>query len=380
MKILINCLSSVSGGAVSYLQNMSPLLSRLFLDSSEGNELRFLAHESQRALLGSIPESQCCWMKGARLIGWQRVLWEHRHLARIASEEQADVVFTPYQTGSRMRRRKHVMMLRNMEPFLFDSYPYALSSLMRNLILQWETSRALRGADRIIAVGEVPEKQMTNGLGISPWRIRRIYHGRDTSFAPDGDWEEDQKCLQEIGVSSDFLLTCGSMLPYRRYEDVIESFNRCAGAVSPKLKLVIAGSGTDKRYRRLIQRTIVSSPYRDRILAVGHVPHRTMMALYRRCVLCVIASEIEACPNIVIEALSSGCVIVSCDRPPLPEIVQGASLEYPSRNISELTSRIRLGIEDTLLRRRMKALAIERAGEFSWAKCAKETYSALVEW
>ena len=91
-------------------------------------------------------------------------------------------------------------------------------------------------------------------------------------------------------------------------------------------------------------------------------------------------STIEACPNIAIEAMAAGCTIVSSDRPPLPEMFHGCSLEYRARDIDHLAQRIRLAIDDANLRRELRARAIRRSEVFSWDKCAKETYTALTEW
>ncbi len=379
--ILIYCLSSVSGGAVSYIRNISPLLSALFRNSSEGHKLKFLAHEDQRDLLQSIDESQIIWIKGNRPTGYGRMLWEYQNIDQIVRKENIDVLFTPYQIGPQMHGPKYVLMLRNMEPFLCGEYSYTPISRLRNYLLKQFSSRTLQQADRIIAVSEFARDHLTKSLKIERERIRMIHHGRNEKLIPDGNTETDRDILSRLGVRDNYILTCGSLLPYRRCEDVIAAFNQCAeDTLHARTQLLIAGAGTDRRYGRLIHRAIAASPYGDRILALGHVPWETMTALYRRCVLCVIATEIEACPNIAIEAMSAGCVIVSSDRPPLPEIFQGASLEYPARNIKHLANQMQQGIIDENLRREMKVRAIQRAEAFSWEKCARETYSALTNW
>jgi alpha-1,3-rhamnosyl/mannosyltransferase len=144
--------------------------------------------------------------------------------------------------------------------------------------------------------------------------------------------------------------------------------------------LVIAGSGTDSRYGKLIRQQIASSRYSHRIFAVGHVSREKMLALYRRCSLCVIATEVEACPTIAIEAMSSGCVILSSNQPPLPEIFAGCSMEFRTRDIADLAAKIRQCMYDDALRKTLKELALKRAQDFSWSKCAVETYRALVDW
>jgi len=380
MKVLMYCLSSVSGGAVSYLRNLVPLLAKRFEESSENHSLQVLAHESQKELFPSLPDSQCVWVGGARPTGYRRVVWEYRNMARIARETKADILFTPYQIGPRIKGLKQVLMIHNMAVFHYQTYCYSVKSRLRNFLLRRQSCHDLRRADRVIAVSGFAEDQLKEGLGIPPERIRKVYHGRDTAFSPDGDPGENRDRLKALGVEGDFLLTCGSLLPYRRCEDVIAAFERCADSLDTGVRLVIAGAGSDARYVETIRRAIFDSPYNDHIVAVGHVSREAMIALYRRCLACVFASEIEACPIIAIEAMSSGCTIISSDRPPLPEIFQGAALEYRSRDVEELAAKIKSCLKDDALRSENSKRALQRAEDFSWEKCAKETYVALVEW
>ena len=380
MKVVVNCLPIASGGGVSYLSNMVPFLSRHFEGSAGRHILTLLAAESQRSVLASVPESQCKWLGGPRRGGIAGVFAQYWNIPRIANRLKADVIFTPSMIGPRVPGVKQVLMLHNMEPFHFREYRYGLKSQLRNNVLYWKSSCTLRKAERVIAVSRFVEQLLTRRLRISPSRVRLIYHGQDTAFTPDGNLEKDQDRLRAIGVVGEFLLTCGSLLPYRRCEDVIAAFNQCAGSIGVGINLVIAGAGSDARYAATIRNAISHSPYRNRIVATGHVSKETMSALYRRCRTCIIASEIEACPMIAIEAMSSGCALISSDRPPLPEVFQGASLEYRSRDVEGLAGMIQTCLRNDALRLAIKARALQRAEEFSWEKCANETYAALIEW
>jgi alpha-1,3-rhamnosyl/mannosyltransferase len=376
----MNCLSSVSGGAVSYLRNLSPLLANRFAVTQGEHEVFFLAHESQRGLLAGLPDRQCCFIRGARPAGWRRVLWERRNIDRITGETGSDVLFTNYQIATPIKGAKQVLVLHNIEPFLFGQYRYSLKTSLRNAILARASARSLRAADRVIAVSGFARDRLLDRLDVAHDRIRTIYHG-----GPAAAWEkngeaDDRSALARLGIGERFVLTAGSLLPYRRSEDVIAAFDRCAEDLAEGMQLVIAGSGADKRYGELVRQAIDASPYRERILPLGHVPWHIMKTLYRYCDLCVLATEIEACPNIAIEAMTAGCVIVSCDKPPLPEMFAGSSISYRARDIGDMVEQMRSGLQDSDLREGMKRKARDRARFFSWEKCADETYAVLTDW
>jgi len=375
----MNCLSSVSGGAVAYLRNLVPRLVKCFECSDMRHKLQFLAHEEQAPLFEGIEASRLRWVRGERPTGYRRVWWERRNLARILKEENIDIFFNPYQTGITTPGCRQVMMCRNMETFFFQSYRYDLKNWLRNHVLRLTSLHSLRRADRVIAISEFVRYHLTQKVGIDNDRIRMIYHG-GLSLSGGNDDATDRQTIGRIGVENDFLLTPGALLPYRRCEDVIAAFSQCNAVLGSRMRLVIAGSGTDRRYGETIQRAIAASPVRDRIVTVGHVPWETMAALYRQCRVCILATEIEACPNIAIEAMAAGCVVVSSDKQPLPEMFAGVSLEYPARNIDQLAQKMNLCLSDMKLRQDMKLKATKRAVTFSWEKCAAETFSALTEW
>lgn len=380
MNVLINCLSAVSGGAVSYLRNLIPKLAKLFEGSERSHSIEILAHMEQKQLFPPILESQCILLTSSRPMAYRRFWWEYCNIGRIVRQQNIDVLFNPCQVSPRASGVKQVMMLHNMEPFFSYRYKYSLRPWLRNQLLALQSQHSLRAADRVIAVSDYVKQILVDCLNVSPNQIKQIYHGRDVNFSPEGDEQNDNKILKRLGIRGNFVLTCGSLWPYRRCEDVIKAFDRYQRSISGDFSLVIAGSLMDARYGKVVKSAIAESPNAGRIHTVGHVPYETMQTLYRRCSLCVIATEVEACPIIAIEAMSSGCVIVSSDQPPLPEIFRGGSMKFRHRNVEDLAFKMQRLMSDEQQRADLKRQALNRAQDFSWDRCAEQTYLALIKW
>jgi glycosyltransferase involved in cell wall biosynthesis len=210
--------------------------------------------------------------------------------------------------------------------------------------------------------------------------VRVVYHGRDELSLDEATQITEGSTLRRYGITGKFVLSCGSLLPYRRCEDVIAAFEKYSIEWPGDMQLVIAGSGTDRGYHRTIVNMIAKSPVRKKILQIGQVTRDDMKVLYNSCDACIFATEIEACPNIAIEAMTAGCVIISCDKQPLPEMFSGSSVEYRARDVGDLVSKLRLSLTDPELREKLKTMALSRATYFSWKKCAEETYDAVTRW
>ena len=375
MRVLFNCISAVSGGGKTYLRSLSTPLFNEFINQKK-HQLFFLVHHDQLELFADIPQAFIILLNDQKPAGLARIFWERLNLPGIIADNHVDVLFTPYQVGLSIPNVRNVLMIRNMEPFYFNKYDYIFNTWLRNVMLAVTSNYCLRKADRIVAVSRFAADYLKS-LGIPDHTTSIIYHGRPSFANISGN---DCSRLADLGINSSYVLTCGSMLPYRRYEDVISAFNSALFAIPSDTILVIAGIGTDLGYKKLLIDMIACSPQAERIIMLGDVQWSDMALLYRNAVSCVIASEIEACPNIALEAMTAGSCILASDKPPLPEILDGSALFYPSRDISTLSHLIVCSIHDKIKRHHCAKQAKQRAQCFSWSLCAIKTYEALTNW
>lgn len=376
--MLLNCLPAVSGGGIAYIQHIVPRLDALFATSTD-NVLIVLAHESQRGLFRDVADDRFVLTRGRRPTGLRRVLWERRMLPDMAKSLSADVLFTPYQIAPRVSNMRSVVVFSNMEPFRASSYRYTLRSRLRNSVLARLTASSVRSADRVIAVSELTREVLTRELGVSDAQIRVAPLGRDAAFHPSGDVAQDDAVLASIGVRRPYVFTCGSVLPYRRIEDVIAAFEALPSDRAGE-QLVIAGSGSDTRYATEIERATAGSTRASDIKRAGHVSREAMYVLYRRASVVVFATEVEACPNIAIEAMASGSLVLSTDRRPMTDMFGNACVYYPGRDVRALSSTLARMLADPTTFTQYRRKAFERSHAFSWDACAQQIYETLVTW
>jgi len=367
-RILINYLSVASGGAITYLKNITPhLLDMEKKDSSRRVRIKILVNEAQLSYLSSDIDRNRVVVVKTRT-GIKRLVWEHIKLPAIVKENNIDVVFTPYQVTKLVHNVCNVIMVRNMEPFTFSKYKYSFKTWLRNHVLKFKTIQTVKNSDKVIAVSEYVREHIVNNGYASKNNVAQIYHGRDVSFHPDiTDYDKD--ALISIGLTSPYVFTCGSLLPYRKCEDIIEAFLKLEGRNG--MKLVVAGSGSDANYGGMLR---TMSEKSDDIIMLGQVAHDLMTILFRNCHVFVTATETEACPNIAIEAMSSGCSILSSDIAPMPEMFAGAAELYKYGDVDQLAEKLARYID---LPKQRNIDAIKRAEEFTWAKCAHQTYKYI---
>jgi glycosyltransferase involved in cell wall biosynthesis len=141
------------------------------------------------------------------------------------------------------------------------------------------------------------------------------------------------------------------------------------------LELNLVGPAYARSLKRLTQTMKVLDPSSEFIRYFGHVPLRELHDLYKRADMKVFASSCEALPNILIEAMAAGLPIACSNRGPMPEVLGDAGVYFDPENVDEIGRAIRQLIDSPELRARNANMAFERAQQYSWQRCADETFS-----
>ncbi|MFM0169884.1 glycosyltransferase family 4 protein [Paraburkholderia sediminicola] len=124
---------------------------------------------------------------------------------------------------------------------------------------------------------------------------------------------------QVVGAGRRVLLAAGRMAEQKGFDILIDSFDRIASNF-PAWDLVILGDGDD---RRSLVEQVAAAGLNERVLLPGQVGN--MPDWYERADLYVLSSRFEGFSMTIVEAMASGCAVVSfdCDAGPGDIITHG---------------------------------------------------------
>ena len=71
--------------------------------------------------------------------------------------------------------------------------------------------------------------------------------------------------------------------------------------------------------------------------------------------------------------MASGCPVITSNISSLPEVAGEAALLIDPQDVDEVASAIEAICKNQSLAAELKRKGLERAGRFSWKKCAQET-------
>jgi len=344
---------------------------------------RLAVHPDVEALLVGVPQTidVSQWRKRAPSVEWLTVgsalLTRGREVgqkARKAVEQfSPDVIFIPTARYWSFGDVPAVSMVRNMMPAT-RAYSAHLLDYAKNWARFIQMRSAVKRSSRVIAVSQFVGNYLSSNLAVPTEKIGVVHHGIESSH---GGTPQRPASIPDDWCGR-FVFVAGSIYPYRGLEDIIFAWDHMDAAVRPPVVIAgFIGHGVRKYYNHL-RSLLHTRNLESQIRFVGPLTKEEMVWCYRDCTAFLMTSRVEACPNIALEAMASGCLCVSTDSPPMPEIFGDAALYYPAGDASVLVERVLPVLQWADDRRdKAKRVAVSRAREFTWEACCDQTVREL---
>lgn len=143
------------------------------------------------------------------------------------------------------------------------------------------------------------------------------------------------------------------------------------------VSLLLVGGGEGHPQRKLEAELAKSDPAGDFVTVAGFVPHSELPALLADADLFVFASSCENMPNTLVEGMASGLPIACSDRGPMPEVLRDGGVYFDPEDSASIASAIERLLLDAELRSSVASRAEALSREYSWGRCADETWAFL---
>lgn len=355
LRLLINGLHAKTGGGVTYLRNMLPILA-----AADGVELHLCLHDGQEGLPADRMDGVTVHEMSFRSGFWRLALAEQVLVPRLARRIGAHVTFSPANYGP-ITAPGTVILLRNALGVAFvERRPIK----MAYWALVWlGTALSLLACRRAIAVSEFARRS----AGVVPWsrdRIAVIPHGVSGAFSPGPEEREG------------FLLAVSDLYVQKNLENLILALARLRDA-RPEIELRIAGRPVDRDYEDSLKKLVGRLGLEGNVRFLGPVPEAGLVDLYRRCAVFVFPSTVETFGNPLVEAMASAAPIASSNAAAMPEVLGEAALFFEPASAGDMAAALRRLLDDGGLRRELGAKAAVRARQFSWQRTADDTLSVI---
>lgn len=295
------------------------------------------------------------------------ILWQ-RMRAPIPAEllmGSADVLHGPDFILPPVARMPSVVTVHDLA---FLTHPdCAVPSLSRYLSIV--VPRAVRVAERVIAVSRRTADDLTALLGVAPEKLTVIPNGIAPRFSGTRDEEAVARLRATYRIEAPAVLAVGTIEPRKNYARLLAAFATARREPGGPRTLVIAGRKGwlyDDVFEA-VERYHVS----DGVRFLDYVADEDLPSLYHTADLLAIPSRYEGFGIPAAEAMASGVPVIYGDAGALPEVVGDAGLAVPPEDVAALAEALVRGIQDAALREQMIARGRERAAGLTWEAAAQ---------
>ncbi len=304
-----------------------------------------------------------------------RILWQQTKISALARAASCDLLFVP--GGTYLGNfRPFVTMSRNLLPFDPPQLRLYGASLrvLKFLLLRLSHSRTVLHADGTIFLHDYGRSRVLRRLPATTGRQTIIPHGVSQRFrrAP-----RPQKPLSAYSKENPFrLLYVSTIDVYKHQADVAEAVAQLVAEGMP-LHLDIVGPAHHAPITHL--RSVVHQLHAEEYVRYrGPIAYSDLPDVYNESDAYVFASTCENLPNCLLEAMGAGLPIACSDRPPMPYILgEGGGIYFDASNNADIVRALRQLVTSPEARQAYATAAYARALQYSWERCAQETFSFL---
>ncbi len=290
-------------------------------------------------------------------------LWSLAGLPRLEHwAPWADVVHAVELDYRVATKKPFVVTIHDIGPlthpdYFSTSHPWLLRKALRN---------ALNHADAIVCVSQATADAVQNYTNCSLRdRLHVVVEGVSEDFFNPVPESHSGPATAYTNAAPYFLWT-GSVNPRKNMARTVRAFEQIAATVPHHLVLV-GGVGWDAHGTL---QAVENSPVRSRIHMPGRVSDEQLRAFYQHAAGFVFPSLMEGFGLPILEAMASGCPVITSNSSSMPEVAGQDALLVDPTDVEALAGAMqRLAMDDALVNR-LTTGGRCRAARFRWDTCA----------
>jgi glycosyltransferase involved in cell wall biosynthesis len=302
-----------------------------------------------------------------------RIYWHKFLSGKAAINVNCDVVLCPGGTclGG---FTPAVTMSRNMLPFEWKELKrFGLSIItLKLLLLRLSQIRSFNKVDGLIFLTKYAFNSISSQINLNGKDIAIIPHGVNDKFLQiykdpyKSEFTLDRPCK---------ILYVSTISPYKHQCNVAKAVSILRLKGYPVQVDFVGSSDIGiKKINNTIKRLDPSGVF---ITYRGPIPHESLQDYYNDADIGVFASSCENMPNILLENMAAGLPIACSEMGPMPDILGKAGVYFDPLKYNDIEEALRRLIDSKVLRTKYAKLANKMAKEYSWKKCANQTFDYL---
>jgi glycosyltransferase involved in cell wall biosynthesis len=366
MKLLMNGwpLLSPHTGIGSYVRNLAESLQKM--DDMEASFFygRSISSEIRQVPVANITKYKS-WVKKFVPKPYEVMRGiQQFYFSRGANSGEFDIYHEPSFKPLNFRGPT-VITVHDLSPIVFsETHPAdRVADFKKNL------PKSLKKADKIITDSDFIKNEIIRDYGFAN-KITTTLLGVSAEFRPR-EIHEISETLSRFNLGyKNFILAVGTIEPRKNLLTTIKAYQKLKQNFKAKFPLVIIGmkGWQNSDFDNSLQGSDMTG-----INILGYVSQPDLLNIYSAAGLFVYPSLYEGFGLPILEAMASGVPVITSNRASLPEVAGDAAITIEPHDVDALADNMLRCLDDVDFSKKMTQKGIDRAKEFTWDRCARQT-------
>lgn len=249
----------------------------------------------------------------------------------------------------------------------FKLFPRAHTTAFR-LLYGLLISNGIRNATALITSTDAERRNILRHYPSARDRIAVVHLGGRSAQLAAVNHEQ----MRDNQPTERYILWVGSLISRKNPQGAIDA----ALLVNRKMRLpfIVVGSG-----HRGMQKPDIRIPRNHRVVQFANRVSSSddLIALYRNALCLLFPTFYEGFGLPALEAMAHGCPVVTSDIPVMREVCGDAALYCNPNDATDIAEKIGMLAENSEAREQLRHRGLVWAAQFSWERCARETFAVL---
>ncbi|MCE5242572.1 MAG: glycosyltransferase family 4 protein [Desulfobacteraceae bacterium] len=293
------------------------------------------------------------------------ILWDQVAAPLLARRKKVDILFNPKFTIPLFSGKKRIFVLHGSESFMIPDTFIWYDRLYCRMTLPLYCHLS----DAFISVSNNVKNDIVRFADVHPAKVFPVHNGFDRKLFHR---IEDEKYLEQVrekyNLPEKYIFWVGQIYPPKNIGRLLKAFAQIRDEVPHDL--VLTGQPAWQSEKEL--RPLRDLNLENRVRFTGWVFHDDLPGIYNLADLFVLPSLYEGFGIPLVEAMASGCAVLTSKTGSPPEVVDGAARLVDPMDVDEIAKGMKEVLLDHELRKSMVEKGLHRAEAFSWEKCARQ--------
>ncbi len=298
--------------------------------------------------------------------------WRSFFLVTLAKRHEVDIFHGLSNELPKGIRKSDIPSVVTIHDVVFMRYPEFYKPVDRKIYFK-KVKHACKSASKIIVISKQTQNDLLTFFHVPPEKTELIYQPVAPVFF---ERQSAEKLIRKYNLPEKFILTVGTLEPRKNQLAILKAVQ------SAGLDVHVVFVGKSTSYASKLKRFLSENNMEAQATFYSDIPEKDLAGMYQCAALSVYISVFEGFGLPVIEAMASGCPVITSTVSVLPETAGDAAILCNPARHEDIGKKISLLLKDEGLRNQLIEKGNLRAQQFhpeTYAEKLDSLYAKIIK-